>query len=343
MKQFVVIYDPLFPQSGLSHHQSVREFIESLSSIDIAYPDEKYNFAPRNYWGFLKKYLIGFYLLRKALVFCFAHRKSLKNKTLFLPHSDFVSTSTFLILRKLGFLDVKFIIRSIGIRDFTTISEDNAFVTKRFLNALLESDDKLSAETQALCRKMHLIQNRVTGIVHTPYPGFINRIDGLKIRNSEKLLFIGDPREDKGYANVLKLAMDCPNIKMRIQLPQAGNFQFHDDILQARQFPNIEFFETPATENEIIAEVASANGLLMPYSKSMFEDRGSGILTAGILLRKKIYGFRGTSLEEECNSFTAFHDWKEMSLLPDLDTLETGNVNQEYLEYMTTNWKRLLS
>lgn len=343
MKESVVVYDPLFPQKGLSHHYSVRNFIESLSAIDIVYSEEQYLAYSRNNCRLLRRYLTGFYLLRKAVVFCLVHRKSLKHKAIFLPHSDIVSTLTLLILRKLGLIDVKFIIRSIGIQDFSTIGGKKHFLVKRFLNIFLESNDKISAETRALCRKMRTIQNRVISIEHTPYPGFINCVKGLEPSSNEKMLFIGNPREDKGYADVLKLARDFPNIKLRIQLPQKNNFQFQNDVMKVRQLPNVEFFETPATESEIMAEVASAHGLLMPYSKSSFEERGSGILIAGILMRKNIYGFRRTSLEEECSGFTAFHEWKDISLLPSLDSTTSGTVNQEYLDYITTNWKRLLS
>jgi hypothetical protein len=231
----------------------------------------------------------------------------------------------------------------IGIRDYSTFGEKNRMLISFFLNSFLQSDDRLAGETKALCRKLQDIQNRITKVEHAPYPGFIKLASSILPKQGNRMLFIGNPREDKGYLEVLTLVKEFPNLRLRIQLPDKDNFLFQGAVGQLRNHPNVEFFETPVSDEEILLEIAKAGAILMPYSKSRFLERGSGILTAGILMNKVIFGYRQTSFKEECEGFTEFCDWENIKDLTSAGY--SGNVGspEHYKEYVFNSWLRLLS
>lgn len=340
------VFDPLFPSTGFSHHASVKKFLEKLEVSNVIYLDlERFENVKCSGAKSLKfrKFSTGFYLFRKTVDFSFKYRKMFKGNTVFLPHADLISTILLLAARKLKIIDVKLTIRLIGIHDFSTLRFSIKRIVKIFLNSCLQADDKLAAETKALVRSFQGIQRKVDSVIHAPYPGFLELAKEFKPSFGDRLLFIGNPREDKGYVEVLRTAKTYPSLRMRIQLPASDDLIFRQALIEIGPLPNVQFFEAPTGEGELIAEIANAQALLMPYSKLIFSERGSGILTAGILMKKVVFGFEETSFKEECTGFTLFYDWKDIKKSLTSSCKDNKDDYQDYSQYVIENWERLLS
>jgi hypothetical protein len=345
MKELILVFDPLFPKAGISHHQSLKEFLESQQGTDVNYISEtKFDFRNMKSDRFKSVGRVNtlIYLVLNSLTFCINNRKVVDNKTIFFPHSDFISTTVFLIARKLKLINVKMIIRMIGIRDYTQFGKLGTIAVGSLLNMTLQSSDTLTAETYALCRKIREIQKKSNVVIHTPYPGFLKIRPEAHVKSENIFLFVGTPRIDKGYLDVLALPKLHPNLEFRIQLPDNSDLVLLDSANSVSSFKNVQFFPPLKTDEDIMKEISSARALLMPYDRNKFAMRGSGVITAAILVGKPIIGHLETSFAEECKGFTKFVSLENFDSFEKISMPELEKHSSDYRDYIRSNWNKIL-
>ena len=341
----IYLVDPLCPVSRISHHRSVYLYLESImGSSNIFIPNPRFSIQPErdSLVGVFNRARIFLYLVKYSVKYCTKYRKSFAGKTIFFPHTDWVSAACFLLARKIGLINAVFVFRNIGILDNSTMSNYGRLMARFICMKTLRSSDRISSETRALQQFTFQFLSSKFEVSHTPFPGFLLCQSVTKVEDSGEYLFIGVPREDKGYREVITKAKSFPDIRFRIQAPSSGEIDLVKEIELHYPIDNVTFFEQPNSDQEILVEISKARAVLLPYNKKIFTLRGSGILTACLILNKPVIAHGETSLEFETFGNAPFLDWSNFTR-PELKSLfEQTMIKPNYSRYVTLQWMDLL-
>lgn len=345
-KYDIFVVDPLAPKYSTSHHKAVMSFLlTNQSHPTIFFPDaifenKKYEFIPKRYFN---KFRIFIFLIFYSINYCTKYRRLFYKKTIFCPNVDFVTATVFLIARKVGVIDVKFIFRNIGILDNSTLPPFFRYVLKCILKLTLDIADRISSETKSLQFETQCLISQKIKVTHTPFPGFLLCQEKGLISSQDTFLFIGEPREDKGYLEVLKKVESMPNTHFRIQKPSIMTPVFQSALEQISSRKNLAFFSQPKNDQEILDEISKSAGVLLPYSKNTFRVRGSAILTAAIIAKKTIISYSENSFRAECQNFSPFIDWNDFNEIGLISSLQESTAKSDYRAYVQSRWLELIS
>lgn len=337
----IVIFDPLSPSNKNSHHSSLYKFLSEFvidAEIEILKPVFIAKVHKNRFLGKLRTLI---FLMSYSISFLHKNRKNQEVKVLFFPNADFVTTAIFLLARKFKVINSKFIFRNIGILDNSTLGKWLRFLNKFIVTHCLRESDKFSSETKALQHETIQFLNNKIKVSHTPFPGFLSAVHFRDKELNPFALFIGEPREDKGYQKVFEKAQSLTGVHFRIQSPVPEDPNYASAISLARKLPNVSLFDRPNSDEDIFELVINSSVVLLPYSTTTFKFRGSGILTAAILARKKVVSFSESSFMGECKNFVDFVDWTEFSV-SDVTREPLFCVHIEYQEFVMNAWRDLL-
>jgi hypothetical protein len=345
-KYEIFIVDPLALKHSNSHHKAVISFLlRSQGHSKLFFPDaifeNKYHeFLPKRY---LNKFRILIFLTIYSIDYCAKYRQLFYKKTIFCPNVDYVTATVLLIARKFGVIDVKFIFRNIGILDNSTLPPLFRYMAKYFLRFTLDIADRISSETKSLQFETQCLISQKIQVTHTPFPGFLLCQETDLISTQNTFLFIGEPREDKGYLEVLKKVPSMPNTHFRIQKPSVITPLFKSALEEISSCKNLAFFSQPKNDQEILDEISKSAGVLLPYSKNAFRVRGSAILTAAIIAKKPVISYKEISFRTECQNFSEFVDWQDFTEIGLISNLHGYAAKSDYRAYVQSRWMELIS
>jgi hypothetical protein len=345
-KYEIFILDPLAPRHSTSHHKAVTSFLlrnQNHSTIffpEAIFENKNHKFLPNRY---LNKFRIFIFLIVYSVNYCTKYRRLFYKKTIFCPNVDYVTATVLLIARKVGVIDVKFIFRNIGILDNSTLPPLFRYLAKFILRLTLDIADRISSETKSLQFETQCLISQKIQVTHTPFPGFVLCQEKDFISTQDTFLFIGEPREDKGYLEVLKKVASMPNTHFRIQNPSIITPLFKSALEEISSCKNLAFFAQPKNDQEILDEISKSAGVLLPYSKNAFRVRGSAILTAAIIAKKTVISYREISFRAECQNFSEFVDWQDFTEIGLISNLQGSTEKSDYRAYVQSRWLELIS
>lgn len=324
----IIFYnDPFYRDEMASHHSKVFRFIERIL------PGEEIVFISplhQNFWwtGLIKpvKYLfLAFFLMRNSIVIFNEERKSRRfSKVIYFnPNIDPVTLFLILGYRRIFQLDFQISIRFICTVD-RILARQNIFTIHflRLVGKLITSSDRVSAESIGYAR--HLSELSGVHIEYLEYPP----IDFYPLKKVEKekstksiILFIGNPRKDKGYLDLLQITSifhDSTNVEFRIQEYVDSDREMLTVVDTLRRDCNVKILPPLPTPKEIAKQVSDCDFLLLPYNTEMYKSRNSAFMFLGLYFGKRIATYEGTALYESASEVNL--NFK----IDDLGTLQEG-------------------
>jgi glycosyltransferase involved in cell wall biosynthesis len=302
--------DPFYRDEVSSHHSKVFSFIK-----DILPEEDVLLIAPlhqRFWWTELfkpLKYLfLAFFLLRNSIIVFIEERKSRRFAKViyFNPNIDPLTLILILGYRRIFQLDFQVRIRFICTVD-RILARRNFFIIYflKLVGRLITASDQISAESLRYAR--HLSELSGVSIEYLEYPP----VDFVPLQQVNKeeytkivILFIGNPRKDKGYLDLLQITNSfykSSEVEFRIQESTDSDREMQEIVEALRRDCNVKILPALPTPIEIAKEVSECDILLLPYSAEMYQFRNSAFMFLGLYFGKRIAAYEGTALYESAS------------------------------------------
>ena len=341
--QNIFIVDPLKTLAENSHHDALYNFFNHYGfSIDILnlYLSPSYTSSENIIIKQIYKIKVFIAILINCILIIIYQRKKIKNNFVFFPNMDWISSMIFLFARKVRLIRCNFIFRTIGIKDILTLNGFSKNIIRKLYTTLLMTGDRFSAETLNLQSNFQNFLQSKYNVSHTPFPGFVYFAQHVFPKTGTHFLFVGNPRSDKGYLDVLRIAESYPKLNFRIQLPNEKSLISDWISLILCNRKNITFFAKPSSELQILLEISQSIAVFLPYSIKKFRDRGSSIFTACVLMNKPIISSSLTSFKNESKKYGTFINISSFSGKNEIVS-DAVLPNYRYMDYILNQWRYL--
>lgn len=240
----------------------------------------------------------------------------------FFPGVDYVTLS--LLSKLLNKLDAAPVLRLrlIGVMEneqyeFNTFSKVG--INQEFISLLKEIDTvskskhfdvKFFAETIKYCKFLEGCLNTV--VYPSPYPlfNYIEQYQGCKTTDRLTFGFLGAPREDKGYFDILEIINSItPEVReisnFLIQPRKASDIRNYNSDYESAllSLGCVQFTNPIMTDQEMEDSYLACDVLCLPYHPNVYSLRGSAILFEAIKFNKPVIANIGLGFCDEISQF----------------------------------------
>ncbi len=349
--RLLVYHDPFYGDEIASHHSKVFRFVkEVLPDEEISViTSEHQKLRWSEFFKPIKYFFLAIFLLRDSIIVLHAvwKRRGSAQIVYFNPNIDPLTLILILGYRRIFHLDFSVRIRFICTVD-RILTNQNYFIAKflEVVGKLLTDSDRLSAESLRYAK--YLTKLSGVGVEYLEYPP----VDFLQLPKFKKgpskkfvMLFIGNPRKDKGYLELVRIASSFrnnSNVEFRIQESVKIDREMQIVVETLRGISNVEILPSIPNSIQIAQEINSCDFLLLPYNPKVYTFRNSAFMFLGLYFGKRIATFEGSALYDSASDLNLQVNIADLA--KHLGNIESYSASKFSLDtdLVTSKWRRFL-
>ena len=350
-KTLVIYTDPYFTPAFNSHHPKILKYFEEQLNIEGI--DTKLILGHSSKYAISGKLFRNFFLFADLILqivqlslFAVKSRKAYNRILVLNPNCDPIWLFLVVFLRFLLGLHIDLRIRFIGTIDrFFFSTSDLKKLYFAFIRKIVEPQDRFSSESLSYTRLLsHLLKKDVEYIEYPPVDYF-GKTTNRRSHRVPVFLFVGYPRVDKGYLELLSIIPVLRELHLctfRVQAYNGKDDNLTEVSKELSKLDYVEMLPPELSDIQVADELANCDLLLMPYKLENFRFRNSAVLFSSLYYGKFSASFNGTALHESAGLFNLAVDLD--LLLSGIATLDKVKRNSSKLstDQVQAKWKDFL-
>lgn len=345
-----IYHDPFLVHQEISHHPKVYKFVTKLVeneeiNLRIQHNSRIIEFNAIRILGLGIK-TVQLFLQSIKIIFEISKLKKFQRVIYFNPNMDPITLALILFSRKIFNMNFEVRLRFICTVD-RVLTKHNPliFVFLNLMGRILDKNDKLCGESRNYSA---LLTKRVGfNVSYLEFPPIDDvREINLRKKSSNKIvaLYVGKPRIDKGYLNLVDIGKRLSkgfNVEFRIQSYNSDDLELIEASTKLQSLGIVTMLNSQLSDYEIMAEIQGCDLIILPYDRDEFRFRNSGFAFTSLYFGKYVAAYKGTTLYDTAN---------EIGLAVNLENIEkfifqyfnSQNITSLNSDNVKAKWRNFL-